>query len=49
MAYEIASVEYAQALEYERIEAGVVIEPTETLFSINETIDRISRKLAGLM
>lgn len=49
MAYEIASVEYAQALEYERIEAGAVIEPTETLFSINETIDRISRKLAELM
>lgn len=46
MAYEIAGVEYAQAIQFERLEQGQQVDPEDTLYSIGETIDRISRKFA---
>lgn len=46
MAYEIAGVEYSQAIQYERIGQGQAIDPEEALFNVGDTIDRISRRFA---
>lgn len=46
MAYEIAGVEYAQAIQFERIVQGQEVDPEDALFSVGETIDRISRRFA---
>ena len=49
IAYEIAGVEYAQAIPFERLEMGEEMDAPEALFSVRDTIDRISRKFAEAM
>jgi len=49
IAYEIAGVEYAQAIPFERLEIGEEMDAAEALFSVRETIDRITRKFAEAM
>lgn len=43
--YEIAIVEYAQAIPYEKLQLGEQVDAADALFSVGETIERISRKL----
>jgi hypothetical protein len=49
MAYEIAGVEYAQAIQYERIGQGQPVDPEDALFSVGEAIDRITRRFAEVL
>ena len=49
IAYEIAGVEYAQAIPFERLEMGEEMDAPEALFSVRDTIDRITRKFAEAM
>lgn len=44
VAFEVACVEYAQALQFERIESGEVFDAAEAVYSIGDIIDRLSRK-----
>ncbi|MCJ7625432.1 MAG: hypothetical protein MUO76_18185, partial [Anaerolineaceae bacterium] len=44
--YEIACVEYAMAIPYEQINQGELLDTADTLFSLRDTIDRVTRKLA---
>jgi hypothetical protein len=46
MAYEIAAVEYAQAIPYERIQQGEQVDAAEALFSVRETVDRVVRRFS---
>jgi hypothetical protein len=43
MAFEVAIVEYAQALQFERIASGESFDAGEAVYSIGEIIDRLSR------
>lgn len=43
MAFEVAVVEYAQALQFERIASGEAFDAGEAVYSIGEIIDRLSR------
>ncbi|NBC29401.1 MAG: hypothetical protein GVY29_05345, partial [Spirochaetes bacterium] len=45
VAFEIAVVEYAQAIQFERFESGESFDAADAVFSIGEVIDRVSRKL----
>ena len=49
MAYEIAGVEYAQAIQYERIGQGQQVDPEDALFSVGDTIDRITRLFSEVL
>lgn len=49
MAYEIAAVEYAQAIPYERIQQGEQVDAAEALFSVRETVDRVTRRFAEML
>jgi hypothetical protein len=46
--YEIAFTEYAIALASELARHGEYIEPTDPIFEIRETINRLARKAAHL-
>ena len=47
--YEAAIVEYAQAIQYERIQSGEELEPLDLLFNIKETIDKLMRKFVEIL
>ena len=46
IAYEIATVEYAQAVQYERLSKGEEIPVEDALFNVRDIIDRLTRKFA---
>jgi hypothetical protein len=48
LAYEVAFTEYSIALASELNERGEYIEPQEPIFEIRNTIDRVTRRAAGL-
>ena len=46
--YEVAIVEYAQAISFVHLEKlGDLYATSEALFDVKETIERLSRKVAG--
>ena len=45
LCYEIAAIEYALAVPYEKIERDELFEASDALFDVKETINRITRKL----
>jgi hypothetical protein len=49
IAYEIAGVEYAQAIPFERLQIGEELDAAEALFSVRDTIDRITRRFAEVL
>lgn len=49
MVYEVAAVEYAQTIPFERIRLGEAVDAPEALFVVGETIDRITRKFANIL
>jgi len=48
LAYEVAFSEYAIALAYEMEAKGEILEPSEAIFEIRDTLNRIARKAAAL-
>jgi hypothetical protein len=44
MCYEVAAVEYALALQYEKVEQEELSDAAEALYDVRETINRISRR-----
>lgn len=44
--YEVAAVEYAQAIPFERIQQGEQVDAADALFAVSDTIDRITRRFA---
>jgi Histidine kinase-, DNA gyrase B-, and HSP90-like ATPase len=50
ISYEVAVVEYAQAIPFEKIEqAGEQYQASEALFDVGDTINRLSRRFAGVL
>lgn len=49
MVYEVAAVEYAQAIQFERFNQGEQIDAPEALFAVGEAIDRVTRKFATVL
>ena len=50
ISYEVAVVEYAQAIPFEKIEqAGEQYRASEALFDVGDTINRLSRRFAGVL
>ncbi len=49
MCYEVASVEYALALEYERINKEDVVDPSDALYDVRDTINRITRRFVEVL
>jgi len=47
-AFEAAIVEYAQAVQYERMQSGELLETIDILFNIKDSIDRLTRKFVSL-
>jgi hypothetical protein len=48
LAYEIAFTEYAIALAVELDAQGHYIDPSDPIFDIRETLNRVARKAASL-
>jgi hypothetical protein len=46
MVYEVAAVEYAQAVQFERFNQGEQIDAAEALFAVGDAVDRVTRKFA---
>ncbi len=49
MVYEVATVEYAQAIPFERIQQGEKVDASEALFDVGYTIDRITRRFSSIL
>jgi hypothetical protein len=49
MVYEVAAVEYAQAVQFERFNQGEQIDAAEALFAVGDAIDRVTRKFAEVL
>lgn len=49
VSYEVAAVEYALALPYERYERGELQDASDALFEIRETIDRITKRFMAIL
>ncbi len=50
ISYEVAAVEYAQAIPYEKIDqVGDQYEASEALYDVRETINRLTRRFAQLL
>jgi len=47
--YEVAAVEYAQAIPFERIQQGEQVDAADALFAVGDTIDRITRRFASIL
>ena len=47
--YEVAAVEYAQAIPFERIQQGEQVDAADALFAVGDTIDRITRKFSSIL
>ena len=46
MVYEVATVEYAQAIQFERLDQGEQFDASEALFATQDAINRVTRKFA---
>jgi hypothetical protein len=46
MVYEVAAVEYAQAVQFERFNQGEQIDAAEALFAVGDAVDRVTRRFA---
>lgn len=49
MVYEVAAVEYAQAVQFERFNQGEQIDAAEALFAVGDAVDRVTRKFAEVL
>jgi hypothetical protein len=49
MVYEVAAVEYAQTIPFERIQQGEQVDAADALFAVGDTIDRITRRFAAVL
>ena len=49
MVYEVAAVEYAQAIPFERIQQNEQVDAAEALFEVGYTIDRITRRFSSIL
>jgi hypothetical protein len=49
MVYEIAAVEYAQTIPFERIQQGEQVDAADALFAVGDTIDRITRRFSLIL
>jgi len=49
MVYEVAAVEYAQVIPFERIQQGEQVDAAEALFDVGYTIDRITRRFSSIL
>lgn len=49
MVYEVATVEYAQAVPFERILQGEQVDAAEALFAVGDTIDRVTRRFSSVL
>ncbi len=47
--YEVAAVEYAQAIPFERIQQGEQVDAADALFGVGDAIDRITRKFSSIL
>lgn len=48
MAFDVAVVEYAQALQFERVSSGESFDAADAVYSIGEIIDRVTRRIAAI-
>ncbi len=48
MIYEVAAVEYAQTIPFTRLALGELVDASEALFAVGDTIDRITRKFSAI-
>jgi len=46
MVYEVAAVEYAQAVQFERFNQGEQIDAAEALFAVGDIVDRVTRRFS---
>lgn len=49
MVYEVAAVEYAQAIPFERIQQGEQVDAADALFAVGDTVDRVTRRFAAVL
>ncbi|MBI5840854.1 MAG: ATP-binding protein [Chloroflexi bacterium] len=49
MVYEVATVEYAQAVQFERFNQGEQIDAAEALFAVGDTVDRVTRRFSEVL
>ena len=47
--YEVAAVEYAQTIPFERIQQGEQVDAADALFIVGDTIDRITRRFSSVL
>lgn len=47
-AFDVAVVEYAQALQFERVGSGESFDAADAVYSIGEIIDRVTRRIAAI-
>jgi hypothetical protein len=47
--YEVAAVEYAQAVPFERYHQDEQVDAGDALYAVGETIDRITRRFASIL
>jgi hypothetical protein len=43
--FEVACVEYSQALQFERVNSGEIFDAADAVFSIGEVLDRVTRRI----
>mgnify|MGYP001221550011 CR=1 FL=1 len=49
MCYEVAVVEYALAVPYERIERDEILAPEDALYDVRDTINRVTRRFVEIL
>lgn len=49
MVYEVAAVEYAQTIPFERIQQGEQVDAADALFAVGDTVDRVTRRFAAVL
>jgi hypothetical protein len=49
MVYEVATVQYAQAVPFERISQGEQVDAGEVVYTIGETVERIVRRFSSIL
>lgn len=49
MVYEVAAVEYAQAVQFERFHQGEQVDAAEALFAVGDAVDRVTRRFAEVL
>ena len=49
MCYEVAAVEYALAIPYERIERDEILAPEDALYDVRDTVNRVTRRFFEIL